>query len=60
MMMKKFFLKILIFSMNDLMKNYDEIYFWTGNDKFQNIENDKVLINSKILTTFTKKFIWEN
>ena len=41
--------------MNDLMKNYDEIYFWTGNDKFQNIENDKVLINSKIPNYLYKK-----
>lgn len=37
-----------IFSVNDLVKNYDDVYFWSGNDKFQNIENDKIPINSKI------------
>ena len=37
-----------IFSVNVLVKNYDDVYFWTGNDKFQNIENDKIPINLKI------------
>ena len=37
------------------MKNYEEVYFWTGNDKFENIENDKVLLNSKISNNLYKK-----
>ena len=48
------------FSINDLMKNYEEVYFWTGNDKFENIENDKVLLNSKISNNLYKKIYEEN
>lgn len=52
-----------IFSVNDLVKNYDDVYFWTGNDKFQNIENDKIPINLKIPNHLYKKIYkgqWES
>ena len=51
------------FSIYDLVKNYEDVYFWTGNDKFQNIENDKALINTKIPNHLYKKIYkgqWES